>query len=432
VPRLNLDRSQREPSSVLLEAAAALGRSSSPTGERTSGVPDAAALQRDAFIPARQAALRFRRTMPLMESAWHDAVAHAAAGLPPGWRGSPALDLDRIATLRDDGLLGAAAADIAVPGLTAERPISPSALQVLLQCPYLFLLQKQLGLDEPACAPSMREIEQPAYGSFVHAVAEEIFRIHGASFCQGDGTLDAWLAAVEPIVDRLFEAFLEQYPLVGRAVRGQQRERIRQDVRHLLEYEWRLGRRRFVAAERVFGEPVPVTLALPGRMLFLRGKIDRIDADQRRTFVRDLKTGRVFPRVGDTADPDPVSDVQIAVYGLVARQLAREWGTPAEIAVAYVGRNGEERRFEDDFATVLAPAARQWLALAADLLAGRDFPRTADEKDCTYCCFRPVCGDRIYAQAAQVLANGGDVLRRLLALKQAEELTLDQAADDEE
>ncbi|MGH8697899.1 MAG: PD-(D/E)XK nuclease family protein, partial [Burkholderiales bacterium] len=168
-----------------------------------------------------------------------------------------------------------------------------------------------------------------------------------------------------------------------------------------------------------------------GRPLFLRGKIDRIDADARRTLVRDLKTGRVYPRLGDAADPDPVSDVQIAVYGLVARQLAREWGAPEDVGVAYVGRNGEERRFVDDFAAELAPAAQQWLALAADLLAERAFPRTADKDDCTYCCFRPVCGDRVYERAGQVLASGGDAPRRLLALKQPEELTLAQAEDDE-
>jgi RecB family exonuclease len=420
-PRLDLHRSQREPSSVLLEAAAALARPNSATGERTNGIPDTTALQRDAFIPARQAALQFRRTMPLMESAWHEAVAHAAVGLPPGWRGSPAVDLDRIARLPDDGLLGAAAADIIVPGLTPERPISPSALQTLLQCPYLYLHQKLLGLDEPACAPPLREIGQPAYGSFVHAVAEAIFRAHGAGFCAHEGTLNDWLAAADPIVDRLFEEFLEQYPLVGDAVRNVQRERLRVDVHTLLTYEWQLGPRRFVATERVFGEPVPMTLALPGRMLFLRGKIDRIDADTRRTLVRDLKTGRVTPRLGDAVDPDHVGDVQIAVYGLVARQLARQWGTPAEVGVAYVGRNGEERRFVDDFATALAPAAREWLGLAADLLAERAFPRTADKDDCTYCCFRPVCGDRVYERAGQVLASGGDALKRLLTLKRAED-----------
>lgn len=100
--------------------------------------------------------------------------------------------------------------------------------------------------------------------------------------------------------------------------------------------------------------------------------------------------------------------------------------------MAYVGRNGEERRFVEDFATVLAPAAQQWLTLAADLLAERAFPRTADMEDCTYCCFRPVCGDRVYERAAQVLASGGDAPRRLLALKRPEELAAEHAEDDEE
>ncbi len=420
-PRLDLDRSQREPASILLEAAAALGRPNAVTGERIQGIPDTTALQRDAFLPARQAGLRFRRTMPLMESAWHDAVAHAAAGLPPRWRGSPALDLDRIARLPDDGLLGDAAADIIVPGLTPERPISATKLKPLLQCPYLYLLGTLLGFDEPAGAPPLRAIGQPSYGSLVHSVAEEIFRAHGSAFCAHERTLPEWIDGTDPIIDRLFEQFLEQYPLVGDAVRRVQRERLRADVRDLLTYEWQLGRRRFVAAERGFGEPVPVELAIPGRSLFLRGKIDRIDADTRRTLVRDLKTGRVSPRLGKAADPDPVDDVQIAVYGLVARQLARQWGTPDEVGVAYVGHNANERRFVDDFATVLAPAAREWLGVAADLLAERAFPRTADKKDCKDCCFRPVCGDRIYDRARQVLASGTGPLPLLLALKQAEE-----------
>ena len=34
---------------------------------------------------------------------------------------------------------------------------------------------------------------------------------------------------------------------------------------------------------------------------------------------------------------------------------------------------------------VLEPAARQWLALAADLLVERAFPRTPNAEDCTYC-----------------------------------------------
>lgn len=424
-PRLDLDRSQREPSSVILEAAAALGRPNAVTRERGPAIPDTTALRRDAFVPARHAALSFRCMTPLAETAWQDAVARGVVAAPPRWRGSLVVDVERIATLSNpvrfaalDGLLGAAASEVAVPGLAADWPTSPSAIQVLLQCPYLFLLGNLLGLDEPAQAPALREIGQPAYGSLFHSVAEEVFRAHGEGFCAGEGTLEGSLAAADTIVDRLFDEFLEQYPLLGDTVRRVERERLRADIHDLLRYEWGLGPRRFIAAERAFGEPVPVELRLAGRSLFVRGKIDRIDADDRWTFVRDLKTGRVYPRVGEDAEPNPVGDMQIAVYGLAAQRLAPAWGTPVRVGVAYVGLAGDERSFVNDFDATLAPAARQWLAIAADLLAARSFPRTVDPDDCTYCRFRPVCGERVYKRAADILAGGGGALAEFLALKQ--------------
>jgi len=64
-PRLDVERSQRESSSVILEAAAALGRPNRVTGERGATIPDLASLRRDAFAPAREAATLFRRHRPL-------------------------------------------------------------------------------------------------------------------------------------------------------------------------------------------------------------------------------------------------------------------------------------------------------------------------------------------------------------------------------
>src|SRR5439155_21785078 len=168
-PRLDVERSEREPSSVILEAAAALARPNRVTGERRAVIPDRIALERDAFAPARADPARFRRELPLGEAAWHDGVAQGAFGLPRRWRAGSALDLDRIAPLAAaggpmDGLLGPLVSDLPVPGLSADRPISPKAIEKLLRCPHAFLLGQLLGFDEPAALPPQREIGQPAYG----------------------------------------------------------------------------------------------------------------------------------------------------------------------------------------------------------------------------------------------------------------------------
>lgn len=413
-PRMDLDRSEREPSSVFLEAAAAIGRIAPGAGGRESLMPDRQALRRDAFIPARRAALGVRRARPIGAAAWLDAVAAGTLGTPPAWSGVPVLDLERIRRLVDpagpaalDGWLGTMTADLPIPGLTPGRPISPSSLPTLLQCPHLFLLGTVLHLEEPEGAPPLREIGPADYGGLLHRTAERFARQHGPGFGARTEALPAWLARLDGVVESEFARFLDEYPLVGGAVAGRERERLRRDTHELLGHDWaRATPLRFVDAERAFGDPDAVALRVGDATLYVRGRLDRVDVEGDLTLVRDFKTGRPHRRVRDEAGPVPVVDVQLAVYGLVARQLAPAWGTPDRVGVAYtyVNRGVEERAFRDDFATVLAPAAQEWLAVAVDLLARRAFPRTPDAADCTYCCFQPVCGDAAHDRAARLLA----------------------------
>lgn len=426
-PRLDVVRSQREPSSVLLEAAAALGRPNSATGARGAVIPDFVALQREAFLPARRAARAFREHTPLGESAWQDGVAVGTLGMPARWSGSQALDLERIKALGDaeeagpqDGILGIQGTPIAVPGLHPDWSLSPSALQTLLRCPYLFALGTLLHLEEPASAPPLREIGQPMYGGLLHHVAEEFYRIHGSAFSAHQRTLKAWLAQANKVVRRLFEEFLRQYPLMGGAVRSRQHDRLQGDIHDFLEYDWdKVASRQFVAVERTFGRPTPVELPLGRRSLFVRGRIDRLDVERGRTVVRDLKSARPHPRLGKETEPEPILDIQLAVYGLVTHLLADQWQIPSRISAAYVyiGRGAEERSFHDDFHQTLEPAVQAWLEVAATLLEGRLFPRTPNADDCTYCPFRPVCGSKAYTRAARVLADTGMGLAGFAKLK---------------
>jgi ATP-dependent helicase/DNAse subunit B len=320
-------------------------------------------------------------------------------------------------------MLGAPAADLPVPGLTPEWPISPSVLTRLLQCPHLFFLGTVLDLGEPEGAPPLREIGQPHYGGLLHRVAERFAREHGAAFGARRDTLPTWLSHLDRIVEQEFARFIDEYPLIGGVVSGRERERLRRDARELLEHDWTRGTPlRFVDAERAFGYPEALALGAGPRTLYVHGRLDRIDVEGDLTLVRDFKTGRPHRRTRDEAEPMAVLDMQLAVYGLVARQLAREWGTPSRIGVAYtyVNRGVEERAFRDDFVTTLEPAAREWLAVAAELLERRVFPRTPDADDCTHCRFQPVCGDGAYDRAARLLA-ADPTLAAFQALKTPDE-----------
>ncbi|HXH81538.1 MAG TPA: PD-(D/E)XK nuclease family protein, partial [Candidatus Tectomicrobia bacterium] len=377
--------------------------------------------RRDAFAPARASAMAARRRMPLSEAAWLDGVAAAALGRPPHWSGSAVLDLDRVAELTAagasalDGVLGPTGLRVGVPG-SQEWPLSPSVLEVLLGCPHRFLFEELLGFEEPATAPSLREIDQRSFGGLFHRAAETLYRKHGPQIAGKQGQLDAWLAEADRVAATVFADFLGEYPLIGAAVRRKEHERLRAALHDLVAFDWETGPRQFVAVERSFG---PLSLSLGPHRVVVRGRIDRLDVEGRATLVRDLKTGRPHLRMGRQREPDHVRDVQIAVYGLVAGQLAREWNLPARIAVgyAYFGRAHGERAYRDDFHETLEPAARGWLELAGDLLAARAFPRTPRPDDCAWCAFRPVCGDGAYERAGRILSDAGGPLRRFAELK---------------
>jgi hypothetical protein len=88
-PHTDIERSQREPSSVILEAAAALGRPDSATGKRSDHIiPNVVALRRDAFTPARATAAEFRRKKPLGEASWQDGVSRQPSAFPGSGRES--------------------------------------------------------------------------------------------------------------------------------------------------------------------------------------------------------------------------------------------------------------------------------------------------------------------------------------------------------
>jgi len=308
-----------------------------------------------------------------------------------------------------------------VPGLEAARPISASALQQLLQCPRMFLMRRILGWDEPAAAPSLRELDPLAFGSLLHRTVELFYREHGDAFCRRQRTLARWKELARAVADAEFERFLSEYPLVGEGVRQKERERLHDALRTFVEYDWQGPPRRFVGVELPFGRDESMAVKADGVTLHVHGFIDRVDCRDDVTVVRDLKSGKAHPRLGPEAGPTALRDVQLGLYQLAARKLARRWGTPAAVEAAYAYASGkgevEERAFRGD-AAALEKATRGWLATAAHLLAARAFPPSADEGDCEYCPFHVLCGQGAARRAREALAGVEDgPLARFRALK---------------
>ena len=319
-----------------------------------------------------------------------------------------------------DGLLGPAALTRDVPGLSAERPLSASALRVLLACPQRFLLERILGLWARTDAPSVHRIDATAYGRLFHRVAEAFSREHGPSFGAREHDLEHWRACADAIACAVFEAFLDEYPLVGDAVIEVERARLRRDVRTFIGHDWNEGHpRAFVAVEREFGNEVPLALSTPAGPLFIAGRIDRIDVEGSLTLVRDLKTGRALPRERELYDPDVAIDLQLAVYVAVARRLASEWDVPSDVAGSYVYvdplASQRERGFRTDRLTLHAAGGR-WLDLAGSLLREQAFVRTTDAADCLRCPFSAVCGDST-SETAEQLREASGVLAAFRDLK---------------
>jgi ATP-dependent helicase/nuclease subunit B len=179
-----------------------------------------------------------------------------------------------------------------------------------------------------------------------------------------------------------------------------------------------------VDVERAFGAEAPLKLALnDDHVVHLTGFIDRIDVEGDHVLVRDWKTGRSKPRRGDMVDPNLGVDLQVAIYGMVAQQLSKEWGVPRKVEVAYVypERTSEpERAFRADF-KVLATSAREWLGAGAALVSEGVFPRTPDSGDCRYCHFKPVCGEDAPERSRHLLEQSEGALGGFVRLRIPEE-----------
>jgi len=412
-PRTHFDGSEREPAAVFVEMAAALARPNAITGERARTIPTIAELERDAFRPARAAMLARCVQAPLTPSSWLDRVAGGARGLPSAWSRAAVVDPSAISERASSmhGELGSTPLNVHSFGVESQRPLSASALRVLLTCPQRFLLERMLGFRPRIAAAETHRIDPASYGALFHRVAEAFSRTNGLEFGVRAHDLDHWLAVSDRVACAELDSFLGTYPLVGKSVNDAERRRLRRDIRTFIEDDWDAGRpRTFVAAEREFGKDPAVSIGTNAGPLFITGRIDRLDVEGNVTIVRDLKTGRARPREDKQRDPAVDLDLQLAVYVAVTERYTSEWSVPARVASAYVYvdhlATERERSFRAD-GDALRSAGGGWFDLAMSLIRDQSYVRTPDPSDCRWCPFSAVCGDDSRATNTRLLDATG-------------------------
>lgn len=284
-----------------------------------------------------------------------------------------------------DGLVGRTAAAQRLLG----RGLSPSALDDLAACPFLFFAKRLLRLPEAEDAAGQGELSSQELGVLYH----ETLRAFHAGGHAGD-----WRPALAKAAEAVFtpDAWRELglYPVLWDAVRSRALARLERLV--ALD----LGR---LEAEGLF--PARFEEALEGRAgeLALRGRLDRVDLskDGKRARVVDYKTS-----YGEKRQPKKVlklSSTQPAVY--LELLLGAGWYKGGEGGVA----GAEYLNIEDDDETTGRAwrqtlggddwrSARETLRASLEtlrgLLARGEFPISPDEGfggHCGYCSYARVC-----------------------------------------
>ncbi|MBI2362575.1 MAG: PD-(D/E)XK nuclease family protein, partial [Elusimicrobia bacterium] len=278
-----------------------------------------------------------------------------------------------------DGLVGRTKS----AAVLLKRGLSPSALDDLAACPFLFFSKRLLRLPEGEDAGGQGEVSSRELGTLYHEALRDYYAKPGAG-----------LEAAEAVFAPGLWRSLGLYPVLWEAVRRKALSRLKRLV--ALD-EARLAEEGLAPAR--FEE------ALTGKAgaLALHGRLDRVDLspDGKRARVIDYKTS-----YNDKRQPKKVlklSSTQPAVY--LELLLGADWykGGPEGVAGAeYLNIEDDEETTGNDWRQTLEGddwrKARQSLQAALDTLHGLleegSFPIAPEEGfggHCGYCSYAAVC-----------------------------------------
>lgn len=301
--------------------------------------------------------------------------------------------------------------------------LSASGLECLASCPFEYLLKYILRIRPP------EEMERDAgvwldplaRGSLLHDIYAAYLRQVIAKGAPSIPDRELLLR----VADEATERMRDEIPPPSEGVYEYERRELLRGLDVFLKVEEELvaagsipvwlevpfGLGQEMVDEAGTGCPDPVAVSLPGGgMIFLRGKIDRIDrlpVDW--TFrIWDYKTGSTYG-FDDGQYVSGGRQIQHVVYGAVAERILTE-STGRKVQVVDAGyifptERGEGQRFLRDGA--LRDTGLATVDLLLDLVASGAFPATRDGGRCGYCDMAAACGGKVAVKRMQLKMTDG-------------------------
>ena len=290
--------------------------------------------------------------------------------------------------IRDKGLIGELLNKLMKED--AELHITPTALELFEDCPFHFLFERGLGLEEEAYRPAM--LEPREFGEIMHGIFQDFYeKIKESGKSLEPEELANYQKMMSRSVDAVFRLFEEHRPVPIRPLW----EDLRRQANELAFTQLDLEMKEIPAGTVMFTENTLVHhLAEPG--IRLTGKIDRISKTDGGHILIDYKK-KLVPRREDLFGEEPVS-FQMPFYIFLMNENRLEVAIAAYYSI-------EKRRFifvlgpEKD-AMVSADRVKESierlkekiLKMAGSVREGfYQVPGPVERKKCPFCPFRGLC-----------------------------------------
>lgn len=293
-----------------------------------------------------------------------------------------------------------------------SRALSASAINAYLDCPlkFYFSAVEQIREEDEIT----ETIERDVFGSILHKVMEELYAPFKGKMVTADllKLLRKDKALLTGTIARAFAELFFKSPVV-RPLEGKNfltGEMIRKYVEKILEQDAHYTPFQYVESEK----QVRANLVLgDGKVVQLKGFIDRVDALDRVLRIVDYKTGNgklVFDSVDGLFDKEakdrPKAVMQVFLYAWMYRQLPVYNGMPIQPAIYFLRTlflgtfdpvvlykahgKGEKVDSFEEFASDFEDGLRRCLEEIFD--PDLPFTQTETGKACAYCTFRGLCG----------------------------------------